>query len=558
MGTRGYKVYRHKRWYFAYYKPYDSYPEGLGVDFLTSVPTDPDKFQMWLNQYRADFDNLLVEREELLARAEDFDDPEEEIEEQLGVLITREQPMNEWVYECDLDRLIFHVDHMPMYPLDHMPPEDIFLASIDTDLYGHRKCSQMTPEEYKFTPESIPPPPVEDLSLLTFRNQPNASTPILPHELLGIAQMPSLVDIVCIRATEVNIGVCLYGWGCTIAQEVMLASPREELSDIAVAMSLSLASIALLPIHLFSEGNPLTVERKQPDSFYWMRRHICLTLVTHLQHERNLEAAVSELVDEISKKSEAQGIVFGVAFSVLHCVLVRVDKTAGGSWRHSGALQFLPSFSATSPDTPGITALVRLRNLPAKDDIQFFHALLSSVPAVDSRPSEDKTIQRPTKLEILSLAPEILDQIIAEIEEPADLRSLALTSTGIMCAVIPHLQHPQVNVNVCEGLILRAVYPAVSDRERQEAQHLRENVQDQNKIKDEEENDPAAKVLSASFVTTYQGKRCVCDVGKLYRLFSPLAASRTQVQSEDTEIPIVQAPDLRPPGFIYRVHISKV
>ncbi|PSS32086.1 hypothetical protein PHLCEN_2v2127 [Hermanssonia centrifuga] len=437
--------------------------------------------------------------------------------------------MIEWVYEFDLDRLIFHIDSIPMYHLDHMPPQDIFLEGIDFDSYGYRRCLQTIPGEYIFTANSIPPPPVEDSSLQTFRNQPNAFTPISPQELLGVAELPSPIDVVCIRATEVNVAACLRVWAGKITREVMLAECREGLSDVAVAVSLSLASIALLPIHLFSDDNPLTVERKQPDSFYWIRRHICLALATHLQHERNLEAAVSELVGEISNKSEAQGIVFGVAFSVLHCVLVRVDKTAGGSWMHSGALQFLPSFFATSPDTPGITALVRLRNLQAKDDVQFFHSLLSSVPAVDPCPSEDKTIQRANKSDILFLAPEILDQIIVEIAQPADLRNLALTSTRIMCAAIPHLQHPQVNTNLYEGIILRAVYSV--SQERKEGQH-QENVRDQNEV------EVGKKLTWASFATTrtYNGKHCVCDVGVRWCL-PTLAESRiAEANVEETNV----------------------
>ncbi len=573
MGTRGYKVYRHKRWYFVYYNHYDSYPEGLGVELLSSIPTDPEEFQKWLQARRASLDKLLAEREELLATDEKLDADEEE--KRLGVLITREQPSNdimiEWVYEFDLDRLIFHIDSMPMYHLDHMPPQEIFLEGIDLDSYGHRRCSQTIPEEYQFTPNSILPPPVEDSSLQTFRNQPNAFIPISPHDLLCVAELPSPIDVVCIRATEVNIAACLRVWASSITQEVMLAERREELSGIAVAVSLSLASIALLPIHIhlfkFSDDNPLTVERKQPDSFYWMRRHICLTLATHLQHERNLEAAVSGLVDEISNKSEAQGIVFGVAFSVLHCVLVRVDKSAGGSWRHSGALQFLPSFFATSPsDTPGIIALVRLRNLQVKDDVQFFHSLLSSVPAADPRPSEDKTIQRPNKSGILSLAPEILDQIIVEIEQPADLRNLALTSTHIMCAAIHHLQHPQINANVYEGIILRAVYSVRSDQERKEAQHL-EDVQDQNEVKVSE----GLNCQWASFATTrtYNGKHCVCDVGVPWSL-PTLAESRIAEEdvggtsarrgskTKEVNLPNIQVPSLRQPVLGYRTHIPKV
>jgi ssDNA-binding Zn-finger/Zn-ribbon topoisomerase 1 len=43
MGTRGYKVYRYKRRYFAYYHVCDSYPDCYGVEVLRQIPRNVSK-----------------------------------------------------------------------------------------------------------------------------------------------------------------------------------------------------------------------------------------------------------------------------------------------------------------------------------------------------------------------------------------------------------------------------------------------------------------------------------------------------------------------------------
>ena len=81
-------------------------------------------------------------------------------------------------------------------------------------------------------------------------------------------------------------------------------------------------------------------------------------LATHPDNERNMQAAVASLVAEMVKRTDnPRGIIYGVVFSIFHCVVVRIDTQSGFTFKHSGALQFLPSFHADTPCTPGITAL---------------------------------------------------------------------------------------------------------------------------------------------------------------------------------------------------------
>ncbi|KZT61894.1 hypothetical protein CALCODRAFT_329174 [Calocera cornea HHB12733] len=149
MGTRGYKVYRYKGWYFVHYNHWDSYPSGLGLDILRSIPVDRAAFDMWVRQWRDDLEREL-EEQGLGDGGTDV-----QISDDDGrYCITRTKPLNdvfiEWVYEIDFDNMIFHVDNRPMFPLKCMPSEDIFESCIGFNHYGQRAPDPVTPAEHHY------------------------------------------------------------------------------------------------------------------------------------------------------------------------------------------------------------------------------------------------------------------------------------------------------------------------------------------------------------------------------------------------------------------------
>lgn len=74
-----------------------------------------------------------------------------------------------------------------------------------------------------------------------------------------------------------------------------------------------------------------------------------------------MQATVAGLVADAMKCADnLRGIIYGVAFSIFHCVVVHINTQNGFTFKHSNALQFLPSFYADTPSTPGITALAHL------------------------------------------------------------------------------------------------------------------------------------------------------------------------------------------------------
>src|ERR1700722_4378887 len=111
MGTRGFVVYRHRGRYFARYNHWDSYPSGLGLTVLQGIPrpdATAEDFEKWLRVTREWLDSIL---DRLPKELEDGNGEEVEVDQ---LTVTSTQPTNdlfiEWVYELDLDHLVFHVD----------------------------------------------------------------------------------------------------------------------------------------------------------------------------------------------------------------------------------------------------------------------------------------------------------------------------------------------------------------------------------------------------------------------------------------------------------------
>ena len=104
------------------------------------------------------------------------------------------------------------------------------------------------------------------------------------------------------------------------------------------------------------------IPRHASQDFIWIRKDVCLRITTHLDDKDNLRASIGDLVRHINTTQDGEvGTVYGIACSIFHCAVVRVDKEAEGiSFAHTPALQFLPSFFARKISTPGIEATSRL------------------------------------------------------------------------------------------------------------------------------------------------------------------------------------------------------
>jgi len=141
MGTRGYKVYRYKGRYFVYFHLCDSYPDCYGVEVLRQLPRNVSKkrFEQWVRAIQEDLEGQYEHMKDSRSRSTDY--------------VTDKQPVNtafiEWIYEIDLDNLIFHVNAQPMFRLDNMPPRNCFVKSISYDHFSHTALRENTPVQFR-------------------------------------------------------------------------------------------------------------------------------------------------------------------------------------------------------------------------------------------------------------------------------------------------------------------------------------------------------------------------------------------------------------------------
>jgi hypothetical protein len=107
MGCRGYKIYRHRAHYYIYFNQYDSYPDDLGLKVLHEIPrkVSKEEFKEWLRKTR---EYVYAQRDSIA-----LSDP--------ANYVSDDAPVNdlfiEWIYEIDLDNLIFLVNSQPFFSL---------------------------------------------------------------------------------------------------------------------------------------------------------------------------------------------------------------------------------------------------------------------------------------------------------------------------------------------------------------------------------------------------------------------------------------------------------
>ncbi|KZO92082.1 hypothetical protein CALVIDRAFT_541280 [Calocera viscosa TUFC12733] len=359
MGTRGYRVYRYKRWFFVHYNHWDSYPSGLGLEMLRSIPTDPEVFDEWLASWKQQLESELVQN--------DLDDEDEDGagDDEGDYCITRKQPMNdlfiEWIYELDFDNLIFHVDSQPMFKLNCMPSEDIFEACIGFDSYGRRAPSANTPAQHRY---SLPRLTMMNDGKAMLKNDlelhplPVELKPQLPiHELLDTTEELSARDTLRESFLQTLIGAYLRSpQGGSYVSWLSSYSRRNDIPNELREGAYDILRSAFAPYvspRPFYPPDLLALLWLRTDTFLW----ITTDLSSPLSVQNAVESSLRELEDLVKGSTR-----FGLVFSFGHVVVVRVEVGGGGemSYVHTGALRFLPDPYAITPRTPGITAVARL------------------------------------------------------------------------------------------------------------------------------------------------------------------------------------------------------
>jgi hypothetical protein len=426
MGVRGYKVYRSKGRYFVYYHHCDSNPDRYGVDVLRQIPRNVSKeqFENWARAMQEDLDPQYKKM----------------MDSNLTGYSADWQPVNtvfiEWIYEIDFDNLIFHVNARPMFRLDNMPPSKVFLKSISYDHFGHTALRENTPVQFCCDWGAPPPPPSLE-SLAAYNSYRNWSSASSMHDLLSVPAALSSIERVRTTFVELLVTRCMAEYSIGQQLRILESVPdRDHIPDCMLKLALSLVNFAVGPPIPSMPCIPLHASH----DFIWIRKDVCLRITTHLDDKDNLRASIGDLVRHINTTQDGEvGTVYGIACSIFHCAVVRVDKDMEGtSFAHAPALQFLPSFFARKISKPGIEALSRLGCQAS--GVEFLAAIsdaynLPRITHDESSVSSSMTAKVPV---------EVWTRIGDFITSPADLVNLASVSPQAFSAAANLARFPWV------------------------------------------------------------------------------------------------------------------
>ena len=437
------QVYRYKGYFIRHSLPrhllYLSSEAQIAENITRDIPESLDKFTTWLSNIRHDC----------------------EVKLQDGSAITKERPRENdkcSVFELDLDRLLFSINRFPLFRLDCLPPKKIFCQCIGFDSYGHRGFTNSTPQECRYNWKSIPPQ-VEDRMVHMFAQYTGGASPNPIHDLLGVTEWPSSGERVRIGLMEVLIGSLMCSPQAGYQLRVLEACvTRDDIPDALLTIASSFMFCATAPVIYSKPGSVAEECVNLTRDFTWPRSNICVLMATHLDDPRNFQAAIVQITSHIMNhsKSQAGETIYGIVFSIFHCAVVYINQR-DHVFMYTPALQFLPSFYATSSSTPGITALARLgyTSDPSFKGFAMARQLVLHQWVVENR-HQDDFVRRLLELRtMLDMAPpstplrrrlpqEIIQAIAGYLHDMRDLMYFSLVSEDTFHAGVNVLRAPHI------------------------------------------------------------------------------------------------------------------
>ncbi|KAH7904527.1 hypothetical protein BJ138DRAFT_1166384 [Hygrophoropsis aurantiaca] len=359
MGICGYAVYRYKSYYF--FTCHRSDDPNLRVWDLGKAMLGEARNHKHLKRLRAILNTKIL-------HVEGMSDVERKAyiqgqDNEAALCIHAANPYQSFtdgcMYEIDLDRNVFHINEVPFFSLANLPPRRLALERLITeDSYNIIACKN---SRYKFG--SVRPPAFEEALLHPYHRQLDKGKNDVSYiDMLGLPEQLTEGEWVRLHLLQIVVGYSINrGMAFNSIQEFRLAAGNDDISDKAWHEAFTIANIAFAPPIFFSwqERHGHSRPPKRQD-VCWVRRDVFIHITPHLSNKNHMQAAIARVIEAVRKKDRlAKGIVFGVLFSFLHCVIVRIDLKAEGLFTHTPPMNFLPSYFAKGPSTPGITALVR-------------------------------------------------------------------------------------------------------------------------------------------------------------------------------------------------------
>ncbi|KAI0074452.1 hypothetical protein K474DRAFT_1530592 [Panus rudis PR-1116 ss-1] len=439
----------------------------------SEIPREPEAFQRWLAATRKALDQYKYFGEYSYEESEDDESSEDDAPSvkvdprfyaEMGVTKELDEDgLDCTIFFMDLDNLAFTRWPSPIFRLDHMPPRDVFLRCCNGhDHYDNDDCARDTPQEYRFSYSS--PPPKADAEMQTMYLGHQAAQPVVPvAHLLSRSEALSSQEATRVRLLEVAVAAMMTMYpDAVVVQKASGLKDRDSLPPKHIGCCSLLVQLAVNPSYfVFGSRTKREVPPCCDTHEWWIRKHICVSLTTHLNDEDNLRDSVARVVQKVLAR-DGPDVTYGVAFDLLRIVIIRVDRQTK-KFTHTEALQFTPSRYAESPSTPGIEALARLGNLSSSrehDTIYYLnHYYIAHKDSGKRRPKKRRPRKHGKKngsLKIRQLPVEIWACIASFVEDGADLTNLALSSSKIASAALPYLKYPQVSFDPMSADILRS------------------------------------------------------------------------------------------------------
>ncbi|KAI0074446.1 hypothetical protein K474DRAFT_1699662 [Panus rudis PR-1116 ss-1] len=260
MGTKG---YIHRKRYYLRYMCRDGFdPTVFALDMASEVPREPEEFQRWLAATRKALDEFNPDNTyERVYRDDESDDdgsPDEfdalDFYGDMGVvdeyqLTEDEDGVDGTMVLMDLDDLAFTMWPLsPIFRLDHMPPEDVFIRCLNgSDHYNNNDCTKDTPQGYRFSYSS--PPPKFDAEMQTMYFGHQAAQPMVPvSHLLCRSEALSSQEATRVRLLEVAVAAMMTMYpDAVVVQKASGLKDRENLLRNTLGVAPSLYNSRLIP-----------------------------------------------------------------------------------------------------------------------------------------------------------------------------------------------------------------------------------------------------------------------------------------------------------------------
>lgn len=457
--TLSVKSYKYKGWYFT---PWDSYlmpSRRLIVEICNEISTGYSTLGEWLKRKRQNFEEILETCPDDIRNLEQGSTRVDLGNDHCGFSRCHRLIPHGAYFDIDLDHQVLDINGVPTFHLENMPPEDLFLEGISFDESGVCTRHFDNISDHMFRMDILPAPPVDDNVLQFYRIYVQEDAPCIVNNLLSLSETVSTLDQVCVHERNAYLHIFKEQYTTRVCSSYNLLDAMKEFiysPDMTAmqtrdcAWAFNLTALALLPVsHRFLKPEVETMEQPsygQHRPVWWPRKHICVLLATaHLMHIESRNVAIVQVVQEITRRNNSQDIIYGVVFSIFQCVLVRVDRNNDNMFTHTDVLPYWPDFSSSTTSwtsTAGLEALVRLGNLAAEDDEDFFYNFIYPCRKAEEKTSETSATAPTIQVGGPHLSQDTLNCIAEHIYDPRTLATFALASHSTMAAALPRLRLP--------------------------------------------------------------------------------------------------------------------